>query len=120
MTKTVKRELAKVTIADLSNFDESELTYKIPKYNKFKYEVNKCYLIQLDDFIVHPYDMTLANNYNNGSVPNYNYYYVEVMRVVGKMIRVSGIAYDINRNENINSIWEGWLPVDNIHVIERR
>lgn len=121
MNIITRKELSKVKLADLSNFDESALVYSIPKYTEFHYEQNKCYLIKLNNSITNPsQDSTLASNYNNGKIPEYSYYYVDVLKVVGKLIKVSGIAYDVVNNKNINSIWEGWLPVNEIQVIERK
>ena len=82
MNVITKKELSKVKLADLSNFDKSALVYSIPKYTEFHYEQNKCYLIKLNNSITNPsQDSTLASNYNNGKIPEYSYYYVDVLKV---------------------------------------
>ena len=81
---------------------------------------NNCYLIELDDSLIDPNaDSIVRVNWNNGDVPKYKYYKVDVNKKMAQMIRVNGIAYDNTLKCDICEMWSGWLPVNQIKILEK-
>jgi hypothetical protein len=120
MNKYVEEQLKKVKVADLSNYDENTHTYHIPKYNEFRYEVDKCYLVKLDKMLLNGNDLPiLVSNWNKGTFPTNEFLKIDVTKVLGKMICVNGLGYDFERKEDLNTMWSGWLPIQQIKMIER-
>ena len=56
----------------------------------------------------------IATNWNNGSAPSYQYLKVYISKLLGKMAYVDSIGYDINTKQDINVLWSGWLPTEEI------
>jgi hypothetical protein len=57
MNQIVKKQLEKVTYADLSNFNPETNTYYIKKYTRAKYNIGKCYLVKVS--------LEVVNNLNS-------------------------------------------------------
>ena len=122
MNPIIKSQLEKCTVANIPVFDDSTTTLVIPKGSTLHvspYQVNKCYIVELADYIINPPpDFTLADNWNNGSVPKWKYYKCEISKVMGKMIRITGCGYDYENNMDTNDVWEGWVPQQGIKLIQ--
>lgn len=119
MKDLVKKQFEKVQVADLSNFNE-EGAFIIPKYNKDRFEVGKYYLIELDrSLIVNNPNNLIQVNWNNNTFPQFQYLKVDVCKVMGKMIKVNSIAYDIQCGRDIDIMWSGWLPNDLIKIVNK-
>ena len=119
MLKTIKTQLEKVNFADLSNFDAQNNVYHIKRYSKPKYEVNSCYLVKIPDSIVNKADSLCATNWNNGSFPTMHYLKIVVTRAIGKMIYVDGLGYDITTKADMNYMWSGWLPTEELDQLAK-
>ena len=118
MNKIIEKQLKKVNV-DLSNYDEKTNTYFIKKLDNKQFEVNKCYLIELDDVLLHHNDNSvLESNWNAGKIPSYKYYIVDINKIMSNMINVAGNAYDISTDKVINSYWSGWFPITQIKLIK--
>ena len=115
----IKEQLKKCNFADLSNYDEKSQTFFIPTYTKPTYELNKCYLIQVADYFINNKVSLIATNWNNGTAPANPYLKIFVSKVLGKMIYVDTLAYDIQLNQDINNYWSGWLSIDDIKQLAR-
>lgn len=116
MNKIIEKELRKTMVADLSHFDGD--SYFIPRYRSAKLDVNKCYIIELDDFLLDPSKSAmLASNFNNNSHPTERHMKVEVCKTMGNMIYVDGIGFDLDGDRDLPTFWSGWLTVDNLKVI---
>jgi hypothetical protein len=120
INKLIVSELAKVKVADISQYDTNTHTYTIPKHVDVKLEQDKYYLIKLNKMltVLHGND-TLSSNWNNGTYPAYQYMKVDVMKVLGKMIQVNGVYYDNDNKKDMNSMWSGWLPTDQVEIIKQ-
>lgn len=117
MNELVKKQFEKVQVADLSNFNENG-EFIIPRYNRDKFEINKCYLIELDRTLtINNPNSLIQVNWNNNTYPFYKYLKVDVSDIKGKLIKVNSIGYDIINNQDIPLIWTGWLPNDLIKII---
>lgn len=117
MNKLVEAQLAKVQTADLSQFDKENNAYFIPQKKSIKIEENNCYLIKLSDTIFS--NEALKTNWNNGNMPKYSYLKIDVSKIIAKMIKVVGVGYDFEKQEDIPYFWNGWLTTNEIEVLEK-
>lgn len=115
----IKEQLKKCSFADLSNYDEKSQTFFIPKYTKPTYDLNKCYLIEIADYLINNKTNLIAVNWNNSTAPAYKYLKIYVSKLLDKMIYVDTLAYDIVNNQDINNYWSGWLSIDDIKQLAR-
>jgi len=117
MKDIIKKQLEEVKAVELE-FTDSTTSLFIPKTFKItQASMSKggVYIIDLHSNITHPSDdSTLASNWNNGKVPEYDRYIVEVQDNVGKMLKVTGVACDNNTSQFI-----GWLPYDGFDVLSK-
>jgi hypothetical protein len=119
----IKEQLDKLQYIQTTVYDEDTTIIHIPKRDSRSSIVIKqdeCYLICLEDYILNPPDgFTLHTNWNNNKIPKHKYLIIDVSKIMGNMIKVNSIGYDIDRKVNINDVWEGWLPDESFVVIER-
>ena len=122
MNKVVEEQLKKVKVAQLPSYDETTLRIKIPKVSSIiNSDLNEgqCYLIQVEDYIVKPFDgFSLHDNWNNGIAPKHKFLKVEVVKTMGKMIKVNSVGYDFMNKVDTMDLWEGWLPRKAIKILE--
>lgn len=119
MNYRFKRELDKVKCVALT-YDDNTTHLFIPKINSIKLEVDNCYLIKLSENVVNPpSNSTLASNWNNGSVPKHYYYKVDISKIMGTMIKINGVAFDNVNQKDINELWCGWIPKNEIEIIKK-
>lgn len=116
MNKLIDAQLKKVEKADLSHYDADANVYMIPKKNEIKIEVNKCYLVELQDTIFD--NESLKTNWNNGNMPKHKYLKVDVSNIMAKMIKVVSVAYDYEKQQDIPYFWNGWLTLNELKVIQ--
>lgn len=117
MNKFVQDQLSKCKDADLSNYNESENSFFIPKKTSIRLLEDSCYIIKLNDTIFS--NEVLKSNWNNNTVPPHRYLKVDISKIMANMIKVNSIAYDVDTNKDLNKVWSGWLPSDQINVIEK-
>lgn len=115
--KITKQQLEKVNVADLSNFVDG--VYYIKQRKDIHLDVNKCYHIELDDVLLQKENNEFAITYNKGVVPKNKCYTIDVSKNLGKLVYVNAIAYDKEAKQNLKEFWVGWLPLENIKVLER-
>jgi len=113
----IKKQLESVQIADLSNFNEEDNTYFIPQKKTIKIERNKAYLIYVGDSFF--YNKVVQDNWNKGLTLKDRYIKAEVDDIIGKMIKVTCIGYDVLNKQDTNNFWNGWLPLDSIQVLQK-
>ena len=81
---------------------------------------DKCYLISVEDYILNPPDgFTLHTNWNNNRIPKDKVMKIDVLKKMGKMIRVNAIGFDLKNGVDTSNMWEGWLPEKSIKIIEQ-
>ena len=79
-----------------------------------------CYLISVEDYILNPPDgFTLHTNWNNNIAPKHKVMKVDVTKIMGKMVKVNSMGYDMKNQVDTNDMWSGWLPQKSITIIER-
>jgi len=117
--KVIEEQLKKVQYADLSNFDEKTNTYIIKKKVDLKLEEDHYYIIQVkDDFLKNCKNDVITINWNAGKYPKSQYYKVDVTKVMGKMARVNGTAYNYDTKEDLEEFFSGWFSLNCIIVLE--
>lgn len=120
MNKIIKEQLKKCTTANIPSFDDTTTHLLIKKYSPLVINENSYYLIKIGDGVLHPSENSLlASNFNNGGIPNHSHYKCEVVKVLGTMIKIVGLAFDISTSTDLNEMWSGWLPLDEIEIIKK-
>lgn len=116
MNKLIKEQLNNVKIANVPDYSDTDGTMLLKKLD-IKTDVGfvqgKSYNVELKDYIVHPYEgFTLHTNWNNDIVPTDTEMAVEVIQLMGKMIKVRGIGV------NDGKFWVGWVPMSAVKIKE--
>lgn len=120
MNKYIKKELEKVKDIVKFNYNDDDLIINIPKSSTILPKENEYYLVELNDSLFNSAtNEILASNWNNNNMPKYKYYKVDVTKIIGNMIRVNGIAFNYETQQDINSIWTGWLPISEIVILKK-
>lgn len=123
MNHFIEEQLNKCQVAAIPQHDAATLRLVIPKTIQIPtggLKEGECYILRLDPVLTNPPpSSTLAVNWNGGSVPKSSYYKCEVTKVMGKMIKINGIEYYPETNQDSNTNWEGWLPIANVKVIQK-
>ena len=120
MNKFVKEQLSKVKIADLPPYDDSTVTMLIKKQtgSGSMLQRDKCYIIQVEPYVLTLSDgFTLHENWNGGVPPKHEFMKAEVTQIMGKMIKINSVGYDYKNDVDTNDMWEGWLPMKSIKVL---
>ena len=118
MREIIKEQLKQVQVADLNNFDTTTNTYHIPKYIKPNYDIGSCYIIKVSKQLLNNATSVWATNWNNGSFPKNEYLKIYVSKVLGKMLFVDSVAFDINTEQDLFDVWTGWVPTTEITQIK--
>ena len=120
MNKIIEKQLKNLKKCQLPPYTSESTEIFIPK-GSIKKELgltlNHCYQIEIADYVLNPPpEFSLAQNWNNNTVPPCKYMNVCIMQLMGKMIKVEGIGFDIENQIPINNAWGGWLPRESIKV----
>jgi len=118
--KIIEQQLKKVTLADLSDYEEKEdcYVYHIRKHVDAILEVDKCYLIKIDLKKLRSDDYAYLVNYNRvNTIPECDYMKVDVVKKLATMFHVNAVYYDYESKKDLNKSWSGWLPQDTIKII---
>ena len=122
MNPIIKKQLLNCKVANIPDFEDTDTTINIPKgstLNVTLYQVGKCYLVELADYIINPPEgYTLASNWNKGTTPKYKYYKCEIVKIVGKMVCILGCGFDPLHQQDTNDLWEGWVPQAGIKILQ--
>lgn len=118
MNSFIKEQLKKCKVAELPNLEQAKEVLFIPKKEPEKEpELNHYYIIELEDYVINePEGFTLSANWNKGTKPTCSYYKVQVVQLLGKMVKVSGISYDVINSTDLSDVWTGWLPRASFHI----
>lgn len=123
MNPLIREQLLKVRRVDLSDAPDTVTRIEIDKIDLKSLKIcekDTCYIIQVEDYILKPPEgFTLHSNWNNNVIPKSKYMKVEVLQIMGKMIKVNSLGYNPKTNETTGDAWVGWLPEKSIKIIER-
>lgn len=119
MNNIIKQQLENCNI----QFDCDDTEIIIPKINSsddIEIQLNHCYLIKLENYILYPpANFTLQDNWNNGIIPKSEYLNCCVTRIMGKMIKIDGRGYDNDNNKVKDDSYLGlWLPQKSFKIIK--
>lgn len=112
----IQEQLNKVVYADLSKYDEETHTYYIPKINQIKLQINHSYIIRVKDSLYE--NGLLKSNYNQGRTPPYKSYLIDIVSILGRVIKVNGVEYDLEKNRTLNNLWSGYLSIKDIEILK--
>ena len=100
MNPEVREQLQRVKVANIPQYDDKTTHLIIPKSDGTSssgLQEDKCYLIKVEDYIIHPFDgFTLHDNWNKGIAPKHSFMKVEVSKIMGNMIKVNSVGYDFH------------------------
>lgn len=120
MNKIIKDQLKMCRVAVIPEFEDSATHIYIKRKSCLSADdmlPNHIYVIKIKDAVIR--NNTLASNWNGGNHPKYSCYKVEKVGIVGNMIKLNGIAYDIDSDVNIYSeAFYGYLPNDGFDIVE--
>lgn len=123
MNPLIKTQLDKIRTVKVPPYEDNTTHITIPMRtpnDPIILEEDKCYIVQVEDYILNPPDgFTLHTNWNQNKIPKCKYMKIDVSKIMGKMIKVNSIGYDMGTKSSINEVWEGWLPEKSIIVLER-
>lgn len=121
MNEKIKKQLARCVEAEIPAFDDDTREITVRKKKTIKLEEDFIYIIEIGHTTrFPPITSTLAENWNSGSIPSHKYYKCDVNKIIaGQMIKVTGVAYDLDNKKDLDDVWSGWLPLNDIKVIER-
>ena len=122
MTDFIMQLLKQCKFCSLPAYDKDTTQINIKKQLPKKdpeFIVGKCFLICIDDYILNPPEgFTLAKNWNANTNPPCKYMNINVLQVMGKMVKIEGIGFDMDIGSPTNAIWTGWLPTGNVKILE--
>ena len=119
----IKEQLKKVRRIRVPEVDDTTQTITIIKNDNAldsSLQEDQCYLISVEDYILNPPEgFTLHTNWNNNIIPKHKVMKIDVCKIMGKMVKVNSIGYDMKNQLDIGDMWSGWLPQKSIKIIER-
>lgn len=122
MSNQLRSQLEKIDIP-IEWVSEDELIIKrvdINSFNNSLIEVGKCYLFEIGQTEVAKNILKIASdNWNDGRYIDCSGLSAEVIKVLGDMIQVNGVGYDLFKDEPLNSVFYNyWLNKEAIRVIK--
>lgn len=117
MRDLIKQQLQNCSYANLTNFNPDTCTFYIPRYVKPHYALGNMYLVQVPGYLVGNSNSVIATNYNNGTAPLCPYLKIFVSKSLGKMIYVDSLGFDPQTKQDINAMWSGWLPTEELTML---
>lgn len=119
MNKTIREQLDRVS--GLPPYDDNTTTLHIDckSSNQSAYTVGRMYILQLANYLTNPpAGFMLASQWNKGISPQSEYIRCEVLQIMGKMIRVGAIGFDMANNRDKDDVYESlWLPISGLKII---
>lgn len=121
MNKFIEEELNKCKLASVEQISDTEYLIKKKTVEDIGFEVNKYYIIELENYIINPPEtFTLAANWNNGVTPQSKNLKVMITQIMGKMIKIDGCGFDVGLNSDKNDIYLGlWLPQAGVKILKK-
>ena len=122
MNKYIKEQLKKVRRAKIPTFDDTTTTLVIEKLNsaELTIQVGHYYIVELQNYIINPPpNFTLAANWNNGISPKSKYLNCYVKKIMGKMLCIDGVGFDLERSTDLTDHYANlWLPEAGVKIME--
>lgn len=110
----IKKQIEKCVRCSVPPIDEDTTSVFIPKNSikeKLGFKKDGFYLIEIEDYVINPPPgFSLAQNWNGGTNPPNKHMNVCCIQLMGKMVKVDGVAFDVNQGVPLDKVWCGWLP----------
>ena len=120
MNPIIKEQLSKCQIAQIPSFSENDLSLIIPKTgekNHLDLTEGYTYLIELEDYILHPFpNFNLHTTWNHGVIPTSMFLRATILKINGNMIQVDGYGSDVNGDSVKEHYPNYWLPRKSITI----
>ena len=100
MREYIKKQLLSLELAQIEYYDEEEHFYFIPKYSKPSYQLNKVYLVKVEDS---------AFKDTNADLPKQTYLKIYVTEIKDTSIYIDAVAINPITKQDINYFWSGWI-----------
>lgn len=121
MRKIIYDQLMKCKVARLPSYDMNTTKMKISKLGTKDGDAlipGHYYIIKLDDVLLSKdVSFVLHQNWNNNIFPQSNAYKCECIRIMGGMLKIEGIGFDLETNTDKSDSWGGWLPMSNVEIV---
>ena len=122
MNKYIKEQLKKVRRAKIPAFDDTTTSLTIDQLDSLALtiQVDHYYIIELQNYILNPPpNFTLAANWNNGITPKSKYLNCYVKNIMGKMICVDGVGFDLEQSIELTDHYANlWRPEAGVKIME--
>lgn len=122
MNKIIEDQLNKLKVCKVPPYDYTTMELHISRQTPVKeclLEENHCYLLKLENYIINPpANFTLHTNWNKGIIPKHECVKAVVSKIMGKMIFINSVGYDLKNNLDTDDVWDGWVPYKSIKVIK--
>ena len=119
MNKIIQDQLKRCQVAIIPPFSEDATSIYIKKVVTLvptSMMPNRLYIVKIKDSVKK--SSTIASNWNGGRYPRCNYYKVERLGLLGTMMKLNGIGYDVeNQVDLVNESFYGYLPIDGFEVV---
>ena len=119
MNRLIQKQLERLRVAKVDSFDELKNTFTFKRHSEREFKLNNVYIIKLSNQLINPQNNELLmSNWNSGKHPTHNYIKMQVQKKLGNMIFVCGAYYDIHTQDVMSEYWNGWLPEEQLEIIE--
>ena len=119
MNKFIEDELKKCKVAHIEKVSETEYSVTKQKEASDIIKLNSYYIIELEDYIIHPNEnFTLAENWNKGVVPKSKLLKVMITQIFGKMIKVDAVGVGSDFNDLSDAYMGLWLPLGGVKILK--
>ena len=112
----IAEQLEKCMVTDISHLTKDYIIM-IPKITTIKLEINGSYLVKIDDSARVP--SMFNTNWNKGLPPISEYMQVEVTNMMSQFVRFNGLEYNPETKQAGPHVWNGWVPVQSLTILER-
>lgn len=119
MNPIIEKELRMLRVAKLPEDWQTSTTLFFPRRTpvSVQLKVGGFYLLELESYLINNNSFALNTNWNHGCPPLDKFMKVKVVERLGRMFYVIGVGFDFERKEDKESIWQGWLPLKSIRII---
>lgn len=120
MNNIIKKQLENIKVANLPDWDNNTTHLIIKKGQRLDSEaiqINHYYLVELADYVINePEGFSLSSNWNNGITPKDKTMKCCVTSLMGNMVKIDGVGFDIANQKDLNSTFSGWIPKKAIKI----
>lgn len=117
MREYIKKQLEKCSYVNINNCQKIDNVYKINKYVAPHYEVNKGYIIKINEELVNAPQSLVATNWNHGASPKTAFQKAYITQAMQGMIFVNSLEMLSPNGPETGTMWCGWLPIRELTLI---